>query len=87
MSITKQQQQLISKIVALVRSGSLKESFTVGDANQGGKLICNSLSSPVAHLQDATTQSFQALANDGLLIMTEVDASFGLLDCSLTGKA
>jgi hypothetical protein len=87
MSITKRQQELISTIVALVRKKSLKESFSASDANRGGVIVFNSLSSPVAHFPDATTQSFQALANEGLLIMTVVEARFGLLDCSLTGKA
>lgn len=87
MRITKQQQQLISKIVSLVREKSLRESFSVSNANRGGVIVFNSLSSPVAHFPDATAQSFQALANAGLLIMRVVDPRFGLLDCSLTGEA
>jgi hypothetical protein len=87
MRITKQQQQLVSKIVGLIRKKSLKESFSVTNAKQGGVIVFNSLSSPVAHFPDVTTQSFQALANAGLLIMRIVEPRFGLLDCSLTGEA
>jgi hypothetical protein len=87
MNITKQQQELISKIVALVRRGDLKENFSVSNANRGGVIVFNSLSSPVAHFPNARTQSFQALTNAGLLIMTVVEPRFGLLDCSLTGES
>jgi Protein of unknown function (Hypoth_ymh) len=86
MSITKQQQLLISEIVALIRKGQLKESFSASGANQGGVMVFNSLSSPVARFPDATTQSFQALADAGLLIMTVVEPRFGLLNCTLTGQ-
>lgn len=87
MSITQQQQQLILKIVALIRDGRLKENFSVSDANGGGTIVFNSLSAPVAHFPDIRTQTYQALANAGLLVVAVVEPQFGLLDCSITGTA
>jgi Protein of unknown function (Hypoth_ymh) len=87
MSITKRQQEVISKIVALVRRESLKENFSAAMANQGGMIVFNSLASPVAHFPHATIETFQALANAGLLIVSITEIRFGLLSCALTGKA
>src|ERR1051326_3224472 len=87
MSITKRQQEVISKIVALVRSETLKENFSASFANRGGMMVYNSLAAPAAHFPHATMETFLALANAGLLIASITEPRFGLLSCALTGKA
>src|SRR5689334_7207672 len=87
MSVTKRQQEVISKIVALVRNEALNENFSASFANRGGMMVYNSLAAPAAHFPHATMETFLALANAGLLIASITEPRFGLLSCALTGKA
>src|SRR5690348_5860712 len=92
MRITAQQQALLREIVKLARDRRLNEEFCVSDAALGGKVVSNPAQNPlevsvIAHFPKARTETFQALANAGFLIVTVVEPSFGVMDCSLTGEA
>jgi len=86
-NLTESQKELISALVGLVRRGELKETFTVLRDGKGGVSVHNPYEKTGFHISNTTTQEFEARAQSELIIVRVVEPRFGLLDCTLRGKA
>jgi hypothetical protein len=74
--------------VRLFRNDEIGESFTVCRSQNGaGMLVMNSSGKPTHLLDSVTPQTFQALERAGLLLLREIEARFGLIECTFTGAA
>jgi hypothetical protein len=86
-NLTENQKKLISDLVDLVRVKKVKENFSVLRDRRGGILVHNAGDKTGLRFPDIGTQDFQALAKADLLIVDVIEPRFGLLECTLRGKA
>jgi predicted nucleotide-binding protein len=86
--LTDTQKRLVGGLVRLFRNKEIGESFTVCRSQNGeGMLVMNSSGKTTDLLDGVTPQTFQALERAGLVLLREIQARFGLMECTLTGAA
>jgi len=86
-NLTPSQKELISSIVRLIREGKLSENFTVFRDGEGGVFVQKPREKTGFRFSNTGTQEFDALARTDLLIVDVLESRFGLLNCTLRGKA
>ncbi|TMP92505.1 MAG: hypothetical protein E6L07_12180 [Verrucomicrobia bacterium] len=86
-NLTPSQKELISSIVRLIRERKLSENFTVFRDGEGGVFVQKPREKTGFRFSNIGTQEFDALARTELLIVDVLEPRFGLLNCTLRGKA
>jgi pyrimidine deaminase RibD-like protein len=86
-NLTENQKELLSELVRLIRQGELTENFTVCRDGEGGVIVQKPREEMGFSISNTGTQEFDALARAELLIVDVLEPRFGLLNCTLRGKA
>jgi diaminohydroxyphosphoribosylaminopyrimidine deaminase / 5-amino-6-(5-phosphoribosylamino)uracil reductase len=86
-NLTESQKELISELVRLIRQGKLGENFTALRDGKDGVFVQKPREKTGFHFSNTETQEFDALARTELLIVDVLEPRFGLLNCTLRGKA